>query len=168
MAVKDRLHRSELAVPGINTRMLEKAPDAGADVVFLDLEDAALLYDKVMSLWHQYRAVLPLQVHTVRYERLIERFDETVGPLLDFMGVGWDDAVRDHVAAAHRRGRIRTTSYNQVAQPLYTRARGRWQRYRDQMAPVLPILLPWAQRFGYGNGNADRAPEAGDTGVAAA
>jgi malyl-CoA/(S)-citramalyl-CoA lyase len=35
-----RLHRSELAVPGSNVRMLEKAPDLGADIVMLDLEDA--------------------------------------------------------------------------------------------------------------------------------
>jgi malyl-CoA/(S)-citramalyl-CoA lyase len=37
---KTRLHRSELAVPGSNIRMLEKAPGLGADVVMLDLEDA--------------------------------------------------------------------------------------------------------------------------------
>ena len=37
---KTRLHRSELAVPGSNVRMLEKAPDLGADMVMLDLEDA--------------------------------------------------------------------------------------------------------------------------------
>jgi len=46
MAVKNRLHRSELAVPGSNKRMLEKAPTAGADVVFLDLEDAVAPDDK--------------------------------------------------------------------------------------------------------------------------
>ena len=46
MAVKTRLHRSELAVPGSNLRMLEKAPTAGADVVFLDLEDAVAPDDK--------------------------------------------------------------------------------------------------------------------------
>ena len=46
MAVRNRLHRSELAVPGSNTRMLEKAPGAGADVVFLDLEDAVAPDDK--------------------------------------------------------------------------------------------------------------------------
>ena len=46
MAVKNRLHRSELAVPGSNPRMLEKAPDAGADIVFLDLEDAVAPDDK--------------------------------------------------------------------------------------------------------------------------
>ncbi len=46
MAVRTRLHRSELAVPGSSTRMLEKAPGAGADVVFLDLEDAVAPDDK--------------------------------------------------------------------------------------------------------------------------
>lgn len=46
MAIRDRLHRSELAVPGSSTRMLEKAPAAGADLVFLDLEDAVAPDDK--------------------------------------------------------------------------------------------------------------------------
>lgn len=49
MAVRHRLHRSELAVPGSSTRMLEKAPSAGADVVFLDLEDAVAPDDKVQA-----------------------------------------------------------------------------------------------------------------------
>jgi malyl-CoA/(S)-citramalyl-CoA lyase len=43
---KTRLHRSELAVPGSNVRMLEKAPALGADVVMLDLEDAVAPDDK--------------------------------------------------------------------------------------------------------------------------
>ncbi|MEJ2612291.1 MAG: CoA ester lyase [Candidatus Thiodiazotropha sp.] len=46
MAFKNRLHRSELAVPGSNMRMLEKAPKAGADLVFIDLEDAVAPSDK--------------------------------------------------------------------------------------------------------------------------
>ena len=49
MAERNRLHRSELAVPGSNTRMLEKAPTAGADLVFLDLEDAVAPDDKDQS-----------------------------------------------------------------------------------------------------------------------
>ena len=43
---KFRLHRSELAVPGTNDRAIEKAPTLGADVVFLDLEDAVAPDDK--------------------------------------------------------------------------------------------------------------------------
>jgi malyl-CoA/(S)-citramalyl-CoA lyase len=46
MSDKARLHRSELAVPGTNVRAMEKAPALGADLVFLDLEDAVAPDDK--------------------------------------------------------------------------------------------------------------------------
>jgi malyl-CoA/(S)-citramalyl-CoA lyase len=60
VAVKDRLHRSELAVPGSNRRMLEKAPSAGADIVFLDLEDAVAPDDKVAARRNVIDALLEL------------------------------------------------------------------------------------------------------------
>ena len=41
-----RLHRSELAVPGSNPGMFEKAAQSAADIVFLDLEDAVAPDDK--------------------------------------------------------------------------------------------------------------------------
>src|SRR5258708_26658277 len=41
-----RLHRSELAVPGSNTALFEKAAKSAADIVFLDVEDAAAPDDK--------------------------------------------------------------------------------------------------------------------------
>ncbi len=37
---KPRLQRSELAVPGSNPTMIDKAATGAADYVFLDLEDA--------------------------------------------------------------------------------------------------------------------------------
>ncbi|MBT3304955.1 MAG: tetratricopeptide repeat protein, partial [Alphaproteobacteria bacterium] len=75
---------------------------------FLDLEDAARLYDKVMTLWQHYQAVLPLQAHTVRYESLIMALEETVAPVLDFLGVDWDDGIRNYAKTAHQRGKINT------------------------------------------------------------
>jgi malyl-CoA/(S)-citramalyl-CoA lyase len=44
-----RLHRSELAVPGSNVRMLEKAPNLEADIIMLDLEDAVAPDDKAQA-----------------------------------------------------------------------------------------------------------------------
>ena len=41
-----RLHRSELAVPGSNPAMFEKAAASAADIIFLDLEDAVAPDDK--------------------------------------------------------------------------------------------------------------------------
>ncbi|MBM3337542.1 MAG: CoA ester lyase [Betaproteobacteria bacterium] len=44
-----RVHRSELAVPGSNLAMFEKAANSEADVVFLDVEDAVAPDDKVQA-----------------------------------------------------------------------------------------------------------------------
>ena len=41
-----RLNRSELAVPGSNMQMIEKAAKSDADVIFLDMEDAVAPDDK--------------------------------------------------------------------------------------------------------------------------
>ena len=45
--VRQRLQRSELAVPGSNPKMFEKALNSPSDYVFLDLEDAVAPDDKV-------------------------------------------------------------------------------------------------------------------------
>ena len=41
-----RLHRSELAVPGSNPGLFEKATQSAADIIFLDVEDAVAPDDK--------------------------------------------------------------------------------------------------------------------------
>lgn len=118
---------------------------------FLTLEDAARFYAASMDYWQQCRAELPLVVHEVRYEDLVEDREAVLRPLLAFLGLSWEDAVMRHEETAAGRGFIRTPSYAQVTEGIYSRARGRWERYRPQMAPVLDILAPWAIRFGYGD-----------------
>ena len=44
-----RLHRSELAVPGSNTALFDKAAKSAADIVFLDVEDAVAPDDKAQA-----------------------------------------------------------------------------------------------------------------------
>ena len=46
---KARLNRSELAVPGSNPKLFEKAAGSSADVVFLDLEDAVAPDEKAQA-----------------------------------------------------------------------------------------------------------------------
>lgn len=115
---------------------------------FLNLEDAARLYDQVFTLWETYRQGFPLKVHTVHYENLIGDLEGTVRPLLAFLNLEWDSGVLDHVGTA-RKSRINTPSYNQVVEPLYKRAQGRWTRYADALQPVMPLLDPWISHFGY-------------------
>src|SRR4029079_10674713 len=52
--------RSELAVPASNARAVEKAPTLGADVVFLDLEDAVAPGDKDAARERAIEALLEL------------------------------------------------------------------------------------------------------------
>jgi malyl-CoA/(S)-citramalyl-CoA lyase len=49
LPARQRLQRSELAVPGSNPGMFEKAANSAADYVFLDLEDAVSPGDKVQA-----------------------------------------------------------------------------------------------------------------------
>jgi tetratricopeptide (TPR) repeat protein len=116
---------------------------------FLDLTDAAHLYDLVLSFWTRCREILPLDVHVLRYEALVADKAAEMRALIEFLGLAWDPGVLDNETTAMKRGPIVTPSYAQVVQPVYSRASGRWERYREQLAPVLPLLLPWAQRLGY-------------------
>ncbi len=120
-----------------------------AMVQFFSLEDAAQFYDAVFRLWEHYNSVLKLDVHAIHYEDVVSDFRPAVGPLLDFLGLAWDDAVLEYDRTAREKAHISTPSYHQVTQKIYTRASGRWLRYRKHMEPVLPILAPWVNKFGY-------------------
>ena len=116
---------------------------------FTDLIEAARTYDAVFTAWERAEAALPLRVHRIRYERMVDDLAGEMRPLLAFLGLPWDEKVLDNQAAAAERGPVRTASYSQVLEPIYKRAAGRWERYRAQLAPVLPILAPWAEKMGY-------------------
>lgn len=116
---------------------------------FLDLTNAARTYDRVFAYWEQCRGIFPIQVEMLRYEDMIADPEAALKPLFDFLGLDWQAQAVDHRKTAADRGYIRTPSYAQVTQGLYTRATGRWTRYRDQMRYALPVLRPWAERYGY-------------------
>ncbi len=116
---------------------------------FTRIDEAARTYDAVFDAWTRAETLLPLDVHRVRYERMVEDLEAEMRPLLAFLCLPWDEKVLDNQAAARERGRVRTASYSQVGEPIYRRAAGRWEGYREQLAPVLPILAPWAERMGY-------------------
>ena len=55
--------------------------------------------------------------------------------------------MRNFSRTARRRG-VSTYSATQVGKPLYDGSR-QWRRYEEQLRPILPILEPWVERFGY-------------------
>lgn len=117
---------------------------------FLRLDTAAEYYDLAFSMWEKSCALLPVQVHRIVYERLVEDPETELRRLSDELGLSWRQEMLDHTKTAARRGVITTASYAQVTEPIYQRSVGRWHGYRKHLEPIFPILSPWAERFGYG------------------
>lgn len=116
---------------------------------FTDLTEAALTYDAVMRSWSHAIDTLPIQMMRVRYERMVTDTEAELRRATDFLGLEWRPEFTDNQRAAAQREHIRTASYSQVTEKIYTRALQRWERYRSHLEPVIPILMPWAERMGY-------------------
>lgn len=116
---------------------------------FLDLETTAHTYDQTFSFWEQSREIMPISVYTVKYESMVQDSEAELRPMFDFLELDWHAEALDHRRTAAARGAISTASYSQVTEPLYSRATGRWERYRPHLEAVLPILSPWVDRLGY-------------------
>jgi tetratricopeptide (TPR) repeat protein len=134
-------HPCDVVLSGFMQRM--------GEVNFSEICAAADYYDAIMSIWTNSRQAMGFNVHTIVYEQLVEDPQAVLKPLIAFLGLDWDEAVLDHRRTASERGTIITPSYDQVVEPVSTRAVGRWKRYRAQLEPVLPVLLPWAEKLGY-------------------
>jgi hypothetical protein len=119
-----------------------------AMVHFDTLEHAAALYATVMGGWLAVRDRLTIPVLEVRYEDLVADLPGQARRLIDFLGLPWDDAVLQYRAAAAAKTSL-TPSRQDVTKPIFTRAAGRWRRYEGPLAPVLPILAPFVEAFGY-------------------
>ena len=110
------------------------------------LEGAATHFALAGELVAHYRASLALRLLPVRYEDLVDDQEATVRRMLDFVGLPFDPAC---LAPQENRRHARTASYAQVTEKLYDRSRFRWRAYREQLAPVWPILAPAMARLGY-------------------
>lgn len=116
---------------------------------FLKLDTTAEFYDLTFRAWENANALLPLTVYPIRYEQVIEDPEAVLRPVVEAIGLPWHPNMLDHQRTAEGRGVISTASYAQVIEPLYRRSAGRWRNYRKHLEPILPILQPWIEKFGY-------------------
>jgi tetratricopeptide (TPR) repeat protein len=94
---------------------------------------------RLMDHWQQH---LSLPIHVLDYERLIEDPASEARALIEFNGLPWDEACLDF----HRSTRlVRTASFEQVRQPIYTSSVGRWRKYSPWLQPLAVALNePWS------------------------
>ena len=121
-----------------------KAKDGGMGYAFsqenigLQIND----YHRMMAHW---REVLPVPLFELTYEELVSDQETMTRELLEFIGVDWDDSVRDF----HKTERaVRTASVSQVRQPIYASSKQKWRNYERFLGPLLDalephVLAPW-------------------------
>jgi tetratricopeptide (TPR) repeat protein len=122
----------------VNTTMFE----------FLELKDSATFYASIMALAKLYREKLTLDLMDHYYEDMVTDFEPRVRAVCDFIGLEWSDSMRDFNKHAPQIN-INSPSAKQVRRPLYGEGIGQWRKYSEQLQPMLPILRPWVEGFGY-------------------
>ncbi len=90
--------------------------------------------DLLMEHWSE---VLPLPIHRVRYESLVEDLEEHARALCAFVGVDWDPAC---LSFHENRRLVPTASYAQVRRAIYGSSVGRHAPYAAHLGPLFDAL----------------------------
>jgi tetratricopeptide (TPR) repeat protein len=107
------------------------------------------LYDAVMSLWPRLAPLAGDRLLPIRYEALVADAESRLAAVFERLGLDWSADLLDPEHRLRQRERVRTTSYQQVTEPVYRRAVGRWQHYRRYLAPHFDTLATHVERMGY-------------------
>ena len=109
------------------------------------LESTAQHYQQIMDMLEHYREV-GIKFLEVHYEDLVTDQEVTTRKLLEYTGMPWDDACLQH----HKSKRVvKTASYEQVTQKIYTSSLYRYRNYHEAVQPLIPILESTIKHFGY-------------------
>ena len=116
---------------------------------FRTIQSAIRIYDYTMTEWFKQHTLTDDTVNYVRYEDLVERFDDVLSTTLAFIGLQWSDSVRDFANVAAGRS-TKTPSYAKVRKGLTLGVQSSWRNYGFlfQTAEAKP-LHRWAEFFGY-------------------
>lgn len=120
-----------------------------AYVHFDTLDETVATYVQIMNLWKRIRPLIEARTLVVRYEDLVDDPEAEVAAACRFLGIDFDPDMLDPEARLKDRERVRTNSYEQVAQNIYRRSAGRWQNYRAALMPYRDRLQPFLDEYGY-------------------
>jgi tetratricopeptide (TPR) repeat protein len=128
--------------------MLPHFPLNTGNVTFLELESTVRTYSRVMGIWQALKPLIKNPWIEVRYEDMVDDLESVARRTLNFLGVAWDEHVLGFDKHAQQK-MVRSPTYADVAQRVYTRARGRWRNYQKYLEPHLEKLEPFVKAFGY-------------------
>ncbi len=114
-----------------------------------DLSSLATGYVRTFDFWYRQKELLKPVSMELRYETFAQEFETQVRAILDFLALPWHDTVLQPQQTARDKRFISTPSYSQVIEPVSNKAVGRWHAYERCLAPILPVIEPYLERWGY-------------------
>ena len=109
-----------------------------------DLEGLGRYYRRYLALMDHWDAVLPGKVLHLSYEDLVRAPEREIRRLLAHCGLAYEPACLDF----HRTERpVRTSSSEQVRQPLYASGIGQWRKFERELEPLRRSLGDCLERF---------------------
>jgi len=91
-------------------------------------------YRRLMDTWESR---FPGRFINVDYESLVREPEDTLRPVLQYVGLSWNPACLDYF---NRASPTATASAVQVREAPHERSVGRWKQYERELAPALEIL----------------------------
>lgn len=110
---------------------------AGPHAYRHDLKTLARYHNRTEALMRFWHERYPENVYALDYEEMIGHPEESIRKLIDFCGLPWSD---DYLNFHQVKRNVSTASYNQVTQPIYNSAVGRWKVYEKHLNPLLEEL----------------------------
>jgi len=118
-----------------------------------DLTELGRYYRQYLDLMDHWDAVLPGKVLHLAYEELVREPEPAIRRLLAHCGLPYEEAcVNFHLT----RRAVRTSSSEQVRQPLYASGVGYWRRFARELEPLRLSLGDSLERFAADSGRGPR------------
>jgi tetratricopeptide (TPR) repeat protein len=94
-------------------------------------------HQRIMEHW---RATRPVDLLEVDYEDMVRDLEGHARRMVNFLNLEWHPACLDF----HKTRRmVRTASFVQVREPVYSRSIGRWKRYETSLQPLKRAFLKY-------------------------
>ena len=119
-----------------------------AMINFLKWEDTIDFYNNVFTLFEFYENELKFDYFSIKYEDLIADFEKNITHLLSFLGLEYENKLKNFNLTAKKRDKISTPSYSQVINPLYSTSIGRWRNFSKNKNAEAD-LIKWIDKFNY-------------------
>jgi tetratricopeptide (TPR) repeat protein len=98
-----------------------------------DLRELGLYYREYERMMAHWRGVLPIPIHDVVYEELVQDQEEVTRRLIAHCGLDWNERCLQFHANPRP---VQTASFVQIRQPISARSVGRWKRYEKFLGPL--------------------------------